>query len=705
MIYLLKSLKFPGSILRLRVVDDKIYVLDNKFILFVYSNETFTLLEKYFLLQNQDDKHIYENTLAISKNLNFYHSFTKSPKGLIFTLDKEKIHKSLDIELHHRDVSYAKFSHNAKTLLIGGEDGRSCFYDVDSKRAFFSLEPRSDFISSAVFSESDKLVCIGAYDKAIRVHSIEQHKDIATCNISDTPEDLIFVHDNTQVIGITRDRKLFSYIIKEDTLEYANMLFAEWPTSLIRIGSNHILVATKGDVLYIFDISTLSLVKRFQVDNFGVKTLEIHNNYLYIGYSNGELKIINTNHLYREFELNLDQNKFAKATSLIRENIFLITKDIASKYDNVWKQVLEMAKNALLEQDTQRAERIVKPFFWDKQKKDEFTALHLNIADIKHFEHLVEQGSDLVALRFADEKEHLKTNKGYQELEINFNKKFQLAKTLFSKNTQEDIQSAKNIIIPYLKVEAKKNLVTSLILNYKIFARSLRLIKSRNFKVYFRLVEHNVFLKDEDLYAKVVEIGNQKYSKLLTLEQKGSYTKAREIAEFLDSFTPFANKVLDVEEIMDSKIELMKLIKANDIRQIYNKVSQSSELESTPHFIEYHKNFEEKKDIANDFANQGKSLEVKETLEDHLNIEFLLNSIAMIFKLSYLVELELAMHSESKDVNIRATLERYALLFGIDSELHLLSKRLNFDYLVPEYPPNPNGFKTNDFFDYIVVKT
>lgn len=705
MISLLKSLKLPGSILRIEIIDNKIYILDNKYILLIYSNETFIPIDKHFLLDSQDEKHIYENTLAISKNLDFYHSFTKSSRGAIFNINQNKIKQSLAIELHHRDVSCALFSNDAKLLLIGGEDGYSCFYDTQLKRACFSLEVRSDFISCAVFSKSDKLVCVGAYDKAIKIHDINKHKIIAEVKVSDTPEGLIFSDDESLVVGITRDRKLFSYLLKEKTLKYATMLFSEWPTAIVKLSPKHVLVGTKGDILYILDIYDLVLIRRFRVDNFGVKTLKVNENYLYIGYSNGELKIIDMNHLYNEFEANLTQSKFAKATSLMKDNIFLMTKDITSKYDDIWEQVLDMAKDVLAARDVERAEKMVKPFVWDKRKKDQFMALQVNIADIKHFESLVEQDSHVVAFKFADEKEHLKKLKSYQTIETDFYKKFQVAKILFSKDTPQDIQSARNIVTPYLKIESKKKLINNLLLNYKIFARSLRLIKSRNFKVYFRLVQNNEFLKDEDLYSKIVEIGNQTYSNLLTLEQEGDFDKAKQLANHLQDFTPFSDKVFDIQDIIESKIDLINLIEINNIKQIYEAILQSDELELFSDFTEYHKIFETKKYEALIFANQGKSSQVKESFEEYLQVEYLLNSIAMIFKLSYLTEIEMAMESAPQDVNVRATLERYAILFGIDSELHLLSKKLNFDNLLPNYPPNAIGFKTNNFFEAIVVSS
>ncbi len=703
MISLLKILKLPGSILCIKIIDDKIYILDNKFILLIYSNNTFSSIDKHILLQNQKDKHLYENTLSISKNLNFYHSYTQSSNGLIFTLKENTMHKSLDIRLHVGNISYAKFSNNAKLLLVGGEDGYSSFYSFKSKRLSFSLEARSDYISSAVFSKSDEFVCIGAYDKAIKIHNIELHENIAECKISDTPEDLIFTDDNKKVLGITRDRKLFSYLIKENSLEYASMLFAQWPTNIIQINSNYILVGTKGDVLYIFEINSLSLVKRFKVDNFGVSSLEVSENILYIGYLNGELKIIDMDHLYQEFELKLKDSKFSQANELMKKNVFLMTKDIIKIYNDTWEEVLEIAKDTLLEHNTEEADNIVNPFIWDKDKKDQYKTLQINLKDIKHFENLISQDNYIETFILADEKKYLQTLTNFQIIQTDFYKKFQVAKTLFSKDTHINIQDAKNIMDPYLKVASKKNLVHNLLLHYKIFTRSLKLIKSRNFKVYFRLVKHNEFLKEEILYSKVLEVGNQTYLKLLSFEQSQDYEKASEIATYLKDFTPFEDKVVELQHIIDSKIELIRLIKTNNTHKIYNLISQSDELKLLSSFIEYHKIFEAKRDEANDFANLGKSSEVKKIFEDHLNINYLVNSIAVIFKLSYLVELESAMESVPKNVNIPASVKRYALLFGIDSELHLLSKKLNFHNQVPKYPPNPTGFKSNNFFDCIVI--
>lgn len=404
MIYGLKNLNLASSILRIEIMNDKIYILNNKYTLLIYCNQTYALLDKIVLLDSQENKHIYANSLAISQGLDIYYANTDSNVGTLFQLKGDKVEQNAPIELHTKNVTYSRFSRNSKFLLIGGEDGRTCFYNIQHSKSCFSLDARSDTISSAAFSHSDKLVCVGAFDKAVYIYDITKHKAIDEIKLTDTPEDLLFSDHDANILGITRDYQVFSYNLEEKELTYADTRLDQWPTAMIRMGAHHILVGTKSDILYIFNIDDLSLVRRFRVDNSGVSSMKIRNDILYIGYTNGELKIIDTNYLHIEFEENLRMNKFAKATSFIKENIFLMTKETAVKYDLVWDKVLHMAKDMLVSKGLENTEKMIKPFLWDKQKKFDYTRLKVNLPDVKHLECLIEQDNHVIAYKFADQK-------------------------------------------------------------------------------------------------------------------------------------------------------------------------------------------------------------------------------------------------------------------------------------------------------------
>ena len=227
MIHELKSLDLASSILSIEVVNNKIYVLNNKFTLLIYCNETYVLLDKFLLLNSQENKHIYENSLSISQGLNIYYSHINSNMGSLFKVKDDKVDHSQPIELHTKNVTFARFSRNSKFLLIGGEDGRTCFYNLEHGKSCFSLDARSDSITSAAFSHSDKLVCVGAFDKAIYIYDITKHKAIEEINLSDTPEDLLFSDYDANILGITRDKHVFSYDLEEKKLSYADTILDE----------------------------------------------------------------------------------------------------------------------------------------------------------------------------------------------------------------------------------------------------------------------------------------------------------------------------------------------------------------------------------------------------------------------------------------------------------------------------------------------
>ena len=76
----------------------------------------------------------------------------------------------------------------------------------------------------------------------------------------------------------------------------------------------------------------------------------------------------------------------------------------------------------------------------------------------------------------------------------------------------------------------------------------------------------------------------------------------------------------------------------------------------------------------------------------------------MVFKLSYLVEIELAMGLNPESVDIQETIERYELLFGIDTELELLAKKLQFSHLLPDSRAKKKSDKKPEYFENVVIK-
>jgi WD40 repeat protein len=703
MISIKANLKFPNGILSIEIVDDIIYIIDNKSRLFTYSITKGELENKYILLDNAEIKHIYNKTVAISKSLDFYTSFFDSNKGSVFNIKDDALIQGDILEFNKKNVSYCKFSHDSKLLLIGGNCGTVFFYNQFLKKSLYSLPSRSDTINCASFSSDNKLVCIGAFDKILKIYDISKYEEVASIEISDTVEELLFLDDDSSIVGITRDHKIFTFDIKNNVLVYSDSLFDEWPTSIVKVGQNHLLVGTRGKYLHIFKADTLQLMQKFKTGIIGVKTLKVNQDNIYVGHITGELKIINMNYLYEEYKIQLKLHKYADSTELIKKNIFLITKEITNIYDTSWKSILSDAKYCMSNNKMSQAKALATPFLWDNKKKDEFKFLGHNITSYKQFESLVDRNKNVQAYKLSDEKEFLQQTNEYTILEKAFTKLCQDAMSLFQKDTVEGDREAKDLINPYLCLESKRTLITNIVFKHKIFMRSRILIKSRNFKLYFNLVSKNEYLKDEDLYSKILNIGNSTYCKLLEHEQKEEYDSALEISKYLQDFTPFKDKAIAIENKISSMVELKSLILAEDTQSVYKKVLENKDLELSNIFMQYHKSFEMKKDKAIVSAGLRDVIQVKKLLCEYTGIPYLLNSLLVVYKFLYITQIEEALSQSQVDININLTIEKYTTLFGCDSDISSLTDKFNLSDTLQAVPKNNIDFKDIVLFDTILM--
>jgi len=706
MIYTLKTMQVYSCVSSIKIVDNKIYTLNTGNVLNIFSKKSFAELAKHILIQDSSQRHLYDKTYAISSNMYFYASKYSDKGGSLFLLKDDKIIEKAYLDFHDEPVSVSTFSNNSQLLAIGGEDGKVFFYDLNFEKSIFSFNPRSDAISSISFSKNDKFTCVAAYDKSIIIYNILSNKKIREVELSDAVEDSIFLDNSLKIIGITRDKKLFLYDEERvETLKYSDFEFRSWPSVIIEIGYKHLLVATRSDILYLINSETLEITKEIILTNIGVKTLAIDEDSLYIGYIDGSIEVIDTMSGYKEFELNLKINKFDVATSLIEKNSFLLAFEVALKYDTIWEQVLDMAKTHILKKDEEKALKLVKPFFFDKKKEQEYNFLNANKNDISHFVELVKSEKDILAFRFADEIKHLKNTKEYATIEKRWQRVYQTCKLMFEKENTESSQKAINTLKRYAVIASKRKEIDNLIKNYKNFITAYKLVKARSFKLYFLLVKKRPFLAEEELYNKVNQIGYQTYLKLLDFENKEEFEKATAIAKYLLDFTDFAEKATEHIELIKLKSELQKSIDNDDIGAVYDIVNSTLRLENYKPFINYHKKFNNKRVKALEFAKNGKTEDVYALLIEYLTIEYLINSIALVFKLSYLSEMKNVAETNFDFIHWIKTLERYNLIYGLDNEILSFAKEFKLEELLAKYRSKyeDKDFKNSVFYDSIVV--
>ena len=707
MIKILKTIKVNASISSLQIVADEIHILDASFLVNVYNKDNYSIKYKHLLLKEQGDRHAYDKAYTLGGDIYAYISKYADAKGLLYRLKDNKLIETNKLNYHENAVSVSKFSNSSKLLAIGDEDGKVFFYDLGMKILLFSFDPRADAISSITFSRNDKYTAIGSYDKTLSIYDIDSHEEMAHFTLSDVVEDSIFLCNGYGIAGITRDKRLFTYSSDVNKISYGEFEFKEWPSVIINIGSKHLLVGTRGDTLYLVKKDTLEIIKEIKTEELGVKTLTWENDKLYVGYIDGVVNIINTAFLLDDFKENLKINKFAKATSLIKENIFLLTSEAVKKYDKVWEQVLDIAKGYLLNKDEQRALRTVKPFFFDKKKEEAYNFLNANKNDFAYFLELVKEEKDVMAFKYADDKQYLQNTKEYLQIELKWQKVYQVCKLLFSKDSLESSQKAIDTLKRYASIVSKKSQVENLIINYKHFIRAQKLVKVRNFRLYHILTEKKPFLAQEDLYKKVTQLGNQTYLKLLELEEKENFEEASKVAKYLLDFTSLKDKATHRMEIINSKTNLQEYIKSDDTYGVYETIEKNKELENFKSFVNYHKIYDDTKQEALELAKDGNTETVHNTLDKYFEVNYLEKSMGMIFKLSYLSEMKKAMDVNPASIHWLETIKRYTNIYGWDNEIISFQKEFGLEKKIMQSKLEFKQKSKNkiEFYDSILVYT
>ncbi|MEA2099920.1 MAG: hypothetical protein U9P72_07310, partial [Campylobacterota bacterium] len=413
MFNILNNIKITSSVSAIQIINNNIYVLGSNYLLNIFKRDDFSTIDNMPLFENANHRHIYDKSYAISNNIDIYISQSENYNGHIFSKEGIKLTKEDSLDFHDNSVSVSKFSNDSTLIAIGDEDGKVFFYRSDIDQLLFSLPPMADAISSISFSDDDKFTAIASYDKSINIYSMTANKKISTTAISDVVEDMLFLDNGQKLIGVTRDKKIFSYDVLTDEISYGDFEFSEWPTTIKRVGKDSLIVGSRGQNLYLIKTNSLEILKEIELPNTGVKTLFIHKNYLYVGYVDGNIDTIDTQYKLQEFEINLNINKFEEASSLLEKNIFLLIETIADKYDMEWENILNQAKILLSEHKNDEALALVEPFFFDKKKEKAYNFLNANKNNFIHFNKLIQEDKVMIALMFADIHEYLKDTAEY----------------------------------------------------------------------------------------------------------------------------------------------------------------------------------------------------------------------------------------------------------------------------------------------------
>jgi len=672
MYVVLNSLYNDFAIVSISSNRDKIALLDVYNTLHVYDKESLKLQHKKRLVKITEPKHLYHKGSSLSSEMDIFLSSQESGSAILVHLEKSPILRE-KFAYNKRAIYYSLFNHDSTMLAFGGEDGRFYTYDLCSGDISSIVSVQSDYISAISFSFTKRFIAISSFNKKTIIYDTLKHQKIAVLELAVATEVSSFNYDDRYLLLLNRSEKVCKYVIETQELIESSFELEGWATAIVMLENEYCVIGTRSNKLYLMNHNTFRIVGTIEFEKSGITQVHKDESLLIVSFIDGEVLVVDMYAYLDEFTMHLSLHEFQRAHSYLEYNLFLHTSQSIKIFDTEWQRVLEEAQGLLAKNEQSQANNLVSPFMFDEKKKDEYECCKLNSPIYERFINYIHafrysDAYNLVELR--EEYGFLKSTKEYKRLEREWLFVYKEAKSMLMKDNEEIHDEAKRKLLPFIRAHSKKVIILELLDNYKIFKLSDNYVRTRDFKAYFELVAQHKFLQLEEVYKKVIEIGQSTYKRLIDFEQNLKLNEAIEIATFLLDFKPMYEVIAPTLERLKQKKELEGHCKNKNIKEVYAYIQKNPQLENSKIFEEFHEGFLIKVDEIKLLSQNGEVYKIIETVREYLDLPYTREALAYHFRKAYIREILLAYESEDAYlINFEQTITQFYSFFGRHSDI------------------------------------
>jgi len=558
-------------------------------------------------------------------------------------------------------------------LLTGGTDGKVYMHSTESGKIVMSLKPKPDYISHITVDKKGGNLAYSAHDKSLNILNIRHQKERLNTFVDDAIEHSFFYNDSKSLYAIGREGNSYVYDFKTDEMSKKS-LFPSWPSCcVVDSSSRFAIVGGRNGTLHIVKLADNSMFSSFKLDQKGISSLHIENAYLYIGFENGWVYMIDMHAFIEDFSQALSVKNFKNAKRCLDNNLFLAIHPMSEMFQEAWEEMLKEIITQFSTGNAASALEFATPFLSDEEHKKEFEFLLQKQKDFEKFALLVQNKDFFEAYGMLERAPYLEKTDSARKLELYFTKSFSEAKKLIAADPMRNLPKVQEMLKPFCVVPSKKDMIHSLQKNYDIYLKADALIKEKQFRDYFTLTAKYDFLSSEEIYKKICALAEASILKVKKLIEESKYDDAFSGIKQIAVFLPYKDQLMELAKDIQLRQKLLEAIQNNNIQSAYELVNAYPQLELMAEFVAYDERFDEVLSQAMQSVSSGEIKQVQKILFPYAGILMFKPKIrecvrqATFNKLGFLLA--------AKSMTVAQTISTYYLKeFGKDDEYEKLLK-------------------------------
>lgn len=302
----------------------------------------------------------------------------------------------------------------------------------------------------------------------------------------------------------------------------------------------------------------------------------------------------------------------------------------------------------------------------------------LEYVDFEKFAMMARQGKLALAYGLANQHPMYKDSSLYRALEANWKKAFEMAQSYALDPKGEE--KAKEILSPYRGISEKTKLIKELLTQGEVYKRFRVSVGQKDFRVAFELIKLNPFLKEFKDYENLVKYADTLYIKSQKLIEDGDTHSAIKLLRVLEDFSDFSEEVRELILGIESRQKFFNAVEEEDMITAYNLLARFEVLQDTEDGKKIQEQWNSNLSKANAYAVDGNIIGVKKSLDPYMKISSKYTSLATVFGLCYMVQLEEAAKNKVSKTVLENGIKNYMLSFGLQDQIENFFKQFKSRY-------------------------